>query len=153
MHWWHLDVPLTLSTKVSPHHDIIIAIINSLIPISKMFLRKVCEDFFFHHTNSKKQFSLQSEKMNIYHLMGRISSSNIKVFNPTLMSTGWQRNFGHWQDHSNIQANSSQKNRRYIARCTPTGTQRHLALSSALQNILDTYWIKYKEHGTTDSFS
>lgn len=43
--------------------------------------------FFFHHA-SNNQLSLQSEKINIYHLIGQISSSNTKLLNPILLSTG-----------------------------------------------------------------
>lgn len=34
--------------------------------MSKIFLGKTREDFFFHHANNN-QLSLQSEKINIYH--------------------------------------------------------------------------------------
>lgn len=40
-----------------------------------------------------------------------------------------------------------------MARCTLTGTQRRLTLSSPLQNMYDAYQVKLKEHSTADSFS
>lgn len=40
-----------------------------------------------------------------------------------------------------------------MARCTPTGTRRHLTSSSPLQNMYDACQVKQKEHSTADSFS
>lgn len=40
-----------------------------------------------------------------------------------------------------------------MARCTLTGTQRHLTSSSPLQNMCDACQVKLKEHSTADSFS
>lgn len=53
-----------------------------------MFLGKACEDFFFFTVPVTTSYHYRVKKMNIYHLIGEISSSNTKLLNPALLSTG-----------------------------------------------------------------
>lgn len=64
-----------------------------------MFLRKACEDIFLSPSQKQQPVITTEWKKKIFKY-----SNNTKVLNRTLPNTGWQRNFGHQQDHSNVQA-------------------------------------------------